>query len=63
MDILSAGFAPATGGSLSSTAFRMLDRAMDQLEQNGDAIIDMMDSMAVSQAQITGQGLNVDLAL
>ena len=53
--------APNSTGGLSSLGFRAMDRALTNMEQQGEAIINMMDEMAV--AQYTGQGINVNLAV
>ena len=53
--------APTTTGGLSSLGFRAMDRALTSMEEQGEAILNMMDDMAVAQA--TGQGMNVNLAV
>ena len=53
--------APSTGGGLSAVGFRMMDRALTDMEEQGDAIVNMMDDLAIAQA--TGQGLHVNLAV
>lgn len=54
------------GQTYTSASFRMLDKGLDQMEQTGDAIVNMMNDMAlapVSRAEATGQGLHVNLAV
>ena len=64
MNPMNISSAPSTGGSvLSASAFKMLDRTIDQIEENGNAIVDMLQTTNISVAEMTGQGLNVNISI
>lgn len=63
MNLLTMGQVPTTGGPLTAPAMRMLDRTMDDMEATGQVLVDMMQDMTVSLAEMTGQGLHINVSV